>query len=496
MISWETIAADLRYLYPEIILIATMLVVMIAEIIPVTNKRLVIPFLSLAGLLVSMFFTFPLLDDPVRSLFSGMMVVDHMGVFFRIFFAFSSIIIVLLSLTTFKKSGEYYALLLATTTGMYFMASSTHIIMIAISLEIVGIASYVLAGFRRNELRSSEASLKFMLYGAVSTGIMLYGFSFLYGISGEGNIYAIRDYIIANPVNDLLLFVSVLFVMAGIGYKITMVPFHFWCPDVYEGAPTPVTTFFSVGPKVAGIALLARFVYAGLSTQVGGTGLQWESIGSVELPLLLAGLSAVTMTIGNLSALQQTNLKRLLAYSSIAHAGYILMGFTVFNGDGLNAILFYAVVYLFMNFGAFIIVDGVALKLKSEEISRYRGLGSRSPYTAFALTIFLVSLTGIPPTAGFIGKVLIFAAVIESKLYWLAIVGALNAAVSLFYYFKIAKAMYFTQPEEGLDTSFSVSRMHTVLVTALLIPTIFFGIFWNTLHDWTQYGIEIMQNIN
>jgi NADH-quinone oxidoreductase subunit N len=496
MISWETIAADLGYLYPEIVLMITMLVVMIAEIIPGTNKRLVIPFLSLAGLLVSMSLTFPLLDDPGRSLFSGMMVVDHFGVFFKIFFAFSSIIIVFLSLTTFQRSGEYYTLLLAATVGMYFMASSTHIVMIAISLEIVGIASYVLAGFRKNELRSSEASLKFMLYGAVSTGIMLYGFSFLYGISGEGNIYAIRDYIVANPVNDLLLFVSVLFVMAGIGYKITMVPFHFWCPDVYEGAPTPVTTFFSVGPKVAGIALMIRFVYAGLSTQIGGTELQWQSIGTLEVPLLLAGLSAVTMTIGNLAALQQTNLKRLLAYSSIAHAGYILMGFTMLNGDGLNAILFYSVVYLFMNFGAFVIVDGVALKIKSEDISRYQGLGFRSPYVAFAFIIFLMSLTGIPPTAGFIGKVLIFAAVIKSNLYWLAVVGALNAAISLFYYFKIAKAMYMTKPEEGFDKKFSISRMHTVLVTALLIPTIILGIFWDTLHDWTQYGIEIMQNIN
>ncbi len=496
MISWETIVADLRYLYPEIALTVSILVVLLAEIIPGIGKRLVIPFLSLGGLLLATILSFPLLDEQGRSLFSGMMVVDPMGVFFKIFFTFSSAIIVILSFATFKKSGEYYALILATTIGMCFMATSTHIVMIAISLEIVGISSYVLAGFRKNEIRSSEASLKFMLYGAVSTGVMLYGFSFLYGITGEGTIYAIRDYLAANTVNDVLLLMSVLFVIAGIGYKITIVPFHFWCPDVYEGAPTPITTFFSVGPKVAGIALLARFVFTGVSVQTGGETFRWESVGTLELPLILAVLSAVTMTVGNLGALQQTNLKRLLAYSSIAHAGYILMGFTMFDSEGLSAVLFYSIVYLFMNFGAFIVIDGVALRIKSEQIDHYRGLGSRSPYIAFAFIIFLISLTGIPPTAGFIGKLLIFGAVIKNKLYWLAVVGVLNSAVSLFYYFRIAKAMYFTKAEDGYDSAVSVPTLHTVLITALLIPTVLFGVFWNTLSNWAQFGIDFIQNIH
>ena len=492
--DFQEILRDLNYFYPEIVLTVTILAVLIAELFPAVNKKLVIPYLSLAGLLISMLFAFQLLGDQSRFIFTGMMIVDHIGVFFRIFFAISSAIIVLLSMPTFKRSGEYYSLLLMTTLGMYFMASSTHIVMIALSLEIVGVACYVLAGFRRFELRSSEASLKYMLYGAVSTGVMLYGFSFLYGITGEANIYSIRDYLLTHPGNDFLLLVSLLLIMAGIGYKITMVPFHFWCPDVYEGAPTPVTTFFSVGPKVAGVALLTRFLFAGVSEQISTS--EWVSIGDINLPFLLAVLSAVTMTIGNLTALGQKNLKRMLAYSGIAHAGYILMGFTMLTGDGLHAVFFYVVVYLFMNFGAFVIIDAIALRLKSEDIDRYRGLATRAPYLSFALTVFLISLTGIPPTGGFVGKVLLFAAVIDSKLYWLAVIGILNTAVSLYYYFRIVKAMYFKEPDSAGGSVLTVPAIHVFLVTILLIPTIFFGVYWGPLREWTSFGISFMLNVN
>lgn len=506
MIDINEILRDLTYFYPEIVLTVAVLFVLIADLIPNINKKLIIPLLSLAGLLLSMIFSFQLFEKLARLheifnvqerfLFSNMIIVDHLSVFFRVFFALSSAIIVLLSIPTFKRAGEYYALLLVATLGMYLMASSTHIIMIALSLEIVGIACYVLAGYRRSEHRSSEAALKYMLYGAVSTGIMLYGFSFLYGISGEVNIYKIRETLMLEPVDNLLLLVSVIFVLAGIGYKIAMVPFHFWCPDVFEGAPTPITTFFSVGPKVAGVALLIRFIFAGISVQVSETVEQWISIGDIDLSLVLAVLSAVTMTLGNTAALGQRNLKRLLAYSSIAHAGYILMGFTMFTGAGINAVLFYVIVYLFMNFGAFIVVDGVALRLKSENIDQYRGLASRAPYLCFALTVFLISLTGIPPTAGFIGKVLLFAAVIDSKLYWLAVIGAVNVVVSLYYYFRIVKAMYLEKSISADDSALAVPRMHIFLITFLLIPTIYFGLFWSHLLEWTTFSFNFMLSID
>ena len=492
MININTLVQDLGFFYPEIILTATFLAVLLADIFPFSNKDKIIPFISLAGLLLSIYFSFQLIEVQDRFLFGKMMIVDHLSVFFRIFFAFSSLIIVLLSMPTFKRSGEYYALILMTTLGMYFMASSTHIVMIVISLEIVGVSSYVLAGFRRSEQRSSEASLKFMLYGAVSTGVMLYGFSFLYGITGSANLYGIREYLLQFPVNDLMVFMSMLFILAGIGYKITMVPFHFWCPDVYEGAPTPVTAFFSVGPKVAGIALLIRFLYAGLSEQLSGVTNTWVPVIGVDIALLLAILSAVTMTLGNLAALGQTNIKRLLAYSSIAHAGYILMGFTIFSSEGVYAVLFYVVTYLFMNFGAFIVVDAIALRLKSEDIEKYRGLGTRAPFMAFSLTIFLIALTGLPPTAGFVGKLLIFASVIDKQLYWLAVVGVLNTAVSLYYYFRIPKAMYFKEVSKDDDSTLVVSRMHTVLVAVMLFLTLYFGLFWEPLRDWTTFGINFM----
>lgn len=506
MFDINEILRDLKYFYPEIVLTVTILLVLIAELIPNINKKLIIPLISLAGLLFSMFFSFQLfeklerlheiLNVQERFLFSDMIVVDHLGVFFRVLFALTSAIIVLLSIPTFKRAGEYYALLLTSTLGMYLMASSTHIIMIALSLEIVGIACYVLAGYRRAERRSSEAALKYMLYGVVSTGIMLYGFSFLYGCTGKLNIYEIREALMMETLDNLLLLVSVIFILVGIGYKIAMVPFHFWCPDVYEGAPTPITTFFSVGPKVAGIALLIRFIFAGMSVQVNDAVEQWVSIGNTNLPFMFAVLSAITMTLGNAAALAQRNLKRLLAYSSIAHTGYILMGFAMFTGAGINAVLFYVIVYLFMNFGAFIVVDGVALRLKSENIAQYRGLAARAPYLCFAFTVFLISLTGIPPTAGFISKVLLFAAVIDSKLYWLAVVGAANVVVSLYYYFRIIKAMYLEKSISTDDSALAVPRMHIFLITSLLIPTIYFGLFWSPLREWTTFSLNFLVGVD
>ncbi|MFC1513956.1 NADH-quinone oxidoreductase subunit N [candidate division KSB1 bacterium] len=486
------ILRDLSYIYPEIILTVFILVVLVIDLIPKLSKMSLTPYVSFAGLILTMVFALSQIGTADKTVFYNMLVIDQFSVFFRIFLPLSSAIIVILSMVTFKKSGEYYTLILATTLGMVLMTSSIHIASIILSLELVGICCYVLAGYRRSEMRASEASLKYMLYGAVSTGIMLFGFSYLYGLTGQVNLYSIRGVLLTGLFQNSTLFVAVLFILAGIGYKIAMVPFHFWCPDVYEGAPTPITTFFSVGPKVAGIALLARFLFGGLSSQVDKGGLFWMPAGDIELPFLIAVLSAITMTVGNLAALGQKNIKRLLAYSSIAHAGYIMMGFAMFNGQGMNAILFYVIVYMFMNFGAFIVVDGIALKLKSENIDKYNGLASRAPYMAFAMTVFLVSLTGLPPTAGFIGKMLIFAAVIESKIYWLVIIGALNAVVSLYYYFRIAKAMYLTENTSGDTSAVNVSKIHFALVTILLIPTVYFGLFWTPLREWTTFGINFL----
>jgi NADH-quinone oxidoreductase subunit N len=487
-----TILQDLQFFYPEITLTVTILAIIIIELVIGQKNRLIIPLVSAAGLIISAIFSLQLLSVPEHFIFSNMIIIDKLGIFFRVFFSIATTIIVILSYETFKRSGEYYILLISAVFGMYLMATSTHIASIVLALEIVGISCYVLAGYNRNELRSSEASLKYMLYGAVSTGVMLYGFSFLYGLTGETNLYMIRASLpLTVGFDTMLLFVSVLFIFAGIGYKIAIVPFHFWCPDVYEGSPTPVTTFFSVVPKVAGIALLARFLFAGLSEQLSPVVEQWVIYENMDLPFLLAILSAVTMTLGNLAALGQTNVKRLLAYSSIAHAGFILMGFTVFNGFGLNAVLFYSVVYMFMNFGAFILVDAIASRINSENIKDFKGLWKRAPYMSILFTIFLVSLTGLPPTAGFIGKFLIFFAVIEAKLYWLAVIGALNSVVSLYYYFRIPKAMFLSgDPVDSGKITFS--GIHLSLATLLMIPTLYFGVLWGWLIKITSFGINFL----
>ncbi|MCP4727098.1 MAG: NADH-quinone oxidoreductase subunit N [bacterium] len=483
---------DIQYFYPELVLGITILVVIIADLVTSLDKKLVNPLLSIIGLIISIYFSIQLLDIPDRMIFGNMLIIDKFSIFFRIFFAFSTVIIILISLPTFKKSGEYYALLISATLGMYLMAASVHIAMIILALEMVGLCCYILAGYRKYELRSSEAALKYMLYGAVSTGVMLYGFSFLYGITNQTDLYAIGEALRASNVDSFVLMISVLFILAGLGYKIAMVPFHFWCPDVYEGAPTPITTFFSVGPKVAGVALLARFIYAGLSSQIGVTAESWASLNELDLPFLLAVLSAITMTIGNFSALAQKNMKRMLAYSSIAHAGYILMGFAIFTGQGLTAILFYAIVYMFMNFGAFAVVDALAHKIKSEELEDYRGISKRAPFLCFAMVVFLLSLTGLPPTAGFIGKFMIFASLINGKLYWLAIIGALNSVVSLYYYFRVAKAMYLKDAKDTEAEPIQSSAIHLVVITLLLIPTIIFGIFWSPLVTLTSFGFNFV----
>ncbi len=486
---------DLQYFYPELALSVTILVVIVADLITSLDKKIINPLLAVTGLVVSIYFAFQLIDIPQKHIFGNMLTIDNFSVFFKIFFAFSTMIIILLSWQTFKKSGEYYALLVGATLGMSLMAASIHIAMIILSLELVGISCYVLAGYRKFELRSSEAALKYMLYGAVSTGVMLYGFSFLYGMTNETNLYAIGEALRTANTDSFVLLVSVIFILAGVGYKIAMVPFHFWCPDVYEGAPTPITTFFSVGPKVAGIALLARFVFVGLSAQIGtGADSKWESLNNIDLPILIAFLSAVTMTLGNLSALAQKNLKRLLAYSSIAHAGFIMMGFALFTSEGLSAILFYAITYMFMNFGAFAVVDALSHKLKSEDLEDYRGIAKRAPFLCAAMTVFLVSLTGLPPTAGFIGKFMIFAAAINSKLYWLALVGALNSVVALYYYFRVAKAMYFKDPVTDDAAPITVSRIHLVVISLMLVPTLYFGLFWSPLVKWTSVGLNFFVN--
>ncbi len=482
--------SDLRHFRPEATLCATFLLALLADLI-VRGRHAAAPFLvSLAGTLLALGFAVADLPETPHTILGSLVIVDGLAAFFRILFIFIGLVTILFSWSSEEimgrkreHKGEYYFLIVLMTAGMAVMAEARDIIMLYLSVEMVGLASYVLAGYMRTSLRSTEASLKYVIYGAVSSGIMLYGLSLLYGLTGESTFAGIREAILAGGVDTFTLLVITVLVLAGLGYKIAMVPFHFWCPDVYEGSPTPVTAIFSVGPKAAGFALMIRFFYTTMLSGPDGA----ASVASAELlqkidwPLLIALLSVVTMTYGNVVALRQSNVKRLLAYSSIAHVGYLLMGFLLLTPAGLQAILFYLLVYALMNLGAFLFVVAINNRLRSEELSDYAGLGLRAPWAAAMMTLFLFSLTGLPPTAGFIGKFYLFAEVIHREYFWLAVVGVLNSVISLFYYMKICRAMYFTAAPEGADGTLRVAPLHMVVLAVLAVPTLVFGVYWSPL---------------
>jgi NADH-quinone oxidoreductase subunit N len=478
--------ASLQYFYPELLLSLGIIAVLLADLfLPQSRKGWLagITGIILAGTLAATLAQYSLGE---AALFTRMLALDPLAIFFKILFVISTGLVVTASTTSFRNSGEFYTLILTATLGMFLLAGATDLVMVFLAFEVLSIPSYLLAGFYKSKLTSSEASLKYILYGAFSTGLMVYGMSLLYGLTGATNLYDIHASIVAAGSSPML-FVSLVLILAGIGYKISMVPFHFWCPDVYEGAPTAVAAFFSVGPKAAGFALLTRLLIGVMSTaQID----RWLPIGDIQWPTLIAILATLSMTLGNFAALGQKNVKRLLAYSAIAHAGYILMGFAVVTAIGLQAVLLYLVIYMIMNLGAFLLVDGIGGKIGSDALEDYRGFGSRSPFVAVALTVFLVSLTGLPPTAGFIGKFYLFAALVDEQLYWLAIVGALNSVVSLFYYASIFRAMYL---EKGTATGpVSLSRAHVTIAVVLVVPTVLLGIFFEPLIQWTEISLQFL----
>jgi len=491
--SWS----DLGYWRPELTLLSTFLVALIGDLI-VRGRRPWVPFtLALAGMLLALGFAVADLGEPAHTVMGSLIIVDGLASFFRILFLVAGLATVLFSWTSEEimgvkreAKGEYYALLTLLTGGMCVMAEARDILMLFLSMELVGLTSYVLAGYMRTSLRSTEAAVKYVIFAAVSSGIMLYGLSLFYGLTGETTFVGIREALFANPPHPYALLVVVVLVLVGMGYKIAAVPFHHWAPDVYEGAPTPVTAIFSVGPKAAGFALMIRFFYTTLvaGPEAAGTS---NLLRLVDWPLLIALLSAVTMTYGNLVALRQSNVKRMLAYSSIAHVGYILMGFLLLTSDGLQAILFYLLVYMLMNLGAFLFVVAINNHLRSEELTDYAGLGFRAPWLATMMFVFLISLTGLPPTAGFIGKFFLFKAVLAQEWYWLAILAGLNSVISLFYYMRVTKAMFFTAPAEsdGAAAPLAIKPLEYVVLAALCIPTIGLGIWWGPVRDFADQAI-------
>jgi NADH-quinone oxidoreductase subunit N len=440
------------------------------------------------------------------GLFLGMAAIDPFANFFKAFFLIGSIPVIFLTYLSKqlegRRMGEYYFILLASVFGGMLMASATHFLMLFLSLEILSVCSYVLVGYLRTDRKGAEAALKYIIYGSIAAAIMAYGFSLWFGLTGSGEISSLAK-VLWNPSSEvytenallmraqLTVTFALLFIFAGFAYKMSTIPMHFWAPDVYEGAPTAVTAYLSVVSKAAGFAIALRFLQS-LAGSTGALGpadaarAVWQA---VDWRLILIVIAIATMTLGNLAALWQTNLKRLMAYSSIAHAGYLMMGLSILGlpteYGGMQTIAFYLLAYLAMNFGAFAVVILVENRLNSVDIDDYKGLGRRAPFMSLALTVFLFSLIGIPPTAGFMGKLHLFMGVLDvaSDLqragdagawayYLLAFAAVVNTAVSAYYYLRIAKAMYFDRVETAAGDLRSPA-LGGLVVAALLILTFY-----------------------
>jgi NADH-quinone oxidoreductase subunit N len=497
----EQILKDLPYLAPEIALTITLLVAIIADLI-FRRSPMVVASLAMVGLILTGVLVLGQAGVHV-SIFSNMLAVDPFAFYFKLVVLLTAILVMVFSLfsaelnTAGRSLGEYYSLLIGLTLGLFLLAGASNLLMVYLAIELSSLTSYVLSGYTREAPDSSEASLKYVIYGALSSGLMLYGLSILYGLTGSLNLYVINQaaprVIAAGGASSFLLLLAGILILVGFGYKISAVPFHYWAPDVYEGAPITITAYLSVASKAAGFAVLIRFfkvVFIDLaSTQAsGGT---WTTLRGVDWVSLVAVLSVLTMTIGNLIAIWQSNLKRLLAYSSIAHAGYMLMGVVVLSNDGVTAILVYFVVYLFMNLGAFYCVMLVANKIGSEDIEDYRGLGARAPFLTVAFAIFLISLTGLPPTAGFIGKLYLFAALINHGWIWLAVVGAINSVISLYYYVRILRNMYLRASDQPAGAPLQFGGMQIATVLVLLVPTLILGVYFSPLVELAQASVKM-----
>jgi NADH-quinone oxidoreductase subunit N len=481
---------------PELLLSVLFLVMIIADLVlSAPSKRSLIPSIALIGFGLTGVFVYQQQSMASTDIFLGMYAIDPFAIFFKYLFLASGALAVLLTLDSdeinepvTRSIGEYYAILVAMVLGMFLMASATDMLMMFIALELVSISSYVLAGYLKGQVKSSEASLKYIIYGAVSSGLMVYGMSLMYGLTGQTNLYRIAEFFRSNEPDSVVMLLSTLLIMGGFGYKIGAVPFHFWTPDVYEGAPTPVTAFLSVGSKAAGFAMMIRFFRVAVPNVPSG-----DSIG-VDWVSLLAFLALISMLLGNLTAIWQSSVKRMLAYSSIAHAGYLLLGVLVANDLGTQAVLFYLSAYTVMNVGAFFVVVLITNKIGSDDVNDYKGLGKRMPLAAAALTVFLISLTGLPPTIGFIGKYMIFTSLLGKGTLFLtlAIVGVLTSAVSLYFYFKIPLNMYLRDSEDGNESPLEVSLFSNSLAAFLMAITIVMGLFFVPLSDFAKQSVTIL----
>jgi NADH-quinone oxidoreductase subunit N len=392
------ITQSLHLFIPELIISATLVIIVMADLI--SGNKKILPYISVAGLVLAGYYVIDLFGINAFAFStrpsSGMMIVDSFGTFFKILIVVSSLFIIVFSASSkeikasMERHGEYYTLIFGMILGMFFIIAAADLIIIYLALELLSLSSYILAGFTKTSKRNSEAALKYVIYGAVASGIMLFGISLIFGLTGSTNLYEINSLMQLQEIQSVTFLLAGLLIFVGIGYKISAAPFHFWTPDVYEGAPVAITAYLSVASKAAGFALLIRFIKITFIKSVDSAG-YWHLIELFDWQMFIVMLSILTMTLGNFAALWQKNIKRMLAYSSIAHAGYLLLGLAVLSNQGLLAILVYFAVYAFMNLGAFLVVMIIANKTGSEELDDYNGIGYSAPLLGVSLTIFMIS---------------------------------------------------------------------------------------------------------
>ena len=461
---------------PELMIVLTILCVFIAE--SISSYRSSTYMISIAGLL----FTGILLlfsHSSTSLLFEGMIINDSLSIFFKWLILISTLSIVLISKkdnsVVSEVKGEYYAMLLIIMLGMFAMVSAKNLLMVYLAIEMVSIPSYIIAGISKNDRESNEASLKYVIYGSFASGIMLYGLSYLYGMAGslDINIVAAK---LASYDASITVYMIIIFVLVGFGYKISMVPFHYWTPDVYQGAPITVTAFLSVAPKAAGFAILIRFFYT----------LFIDNVDILQWPQLIAFMSALTMTVGNVLALNQTNIKRLLAYSSISHVGFMLVAFSIVSLDSVVSILFYVFFYLFMNLSAFYMAIYMSNNYNADELDDWNGIGLKAPVLSFFMVLSLASLAGLPPTSGFIAKVYVLRNLFSDATFlWLGLVAIINTVISLYYYFKIVRAMYFMKNDDLVYKKCNQVLFWSIIVFSL--QNIIFYLYWPNLIKSLNY---------
>jgi NADH-quinone oxidoreductase subunit N len=454
-------------LAPTLIVAGTGMLVLLLDLLPPRDSKTHLGTLALAGLCAALLVTILRWGSGGRA-FRDMIVLDHHALFFHIVIAYAAALVVLLSMDYLRRvgaeTGEYYALVLFSTSGMLLLASAGDLIVVFLGIELMSLSLYVLTGLFRHDLESTEASMKYFLLGAFASAFLLYGIALVYGTTGTTNFDRIAGAVAARP-HDPLMLVGLGLILVGFGFKISAVPFHMWAPDVYQGAPTSVTALIATGSKAAMLAVTIRLIVSAFR----GAQPDWG--------VLLWVLAALTMTVGNVVAIAQSNLKRMLAYSSVAHVGYMLVGLVAGGIPGASAVLFYVFAYVFTTIGTFGVItlcerDG----LEAVEVGDYAGLGRRSPLLALVLSLFLLSLVGIPPLAGFVGKFYVFGSAVRAGYLWLALIAVLNSALAAYYYLRVIVYMYMREPEETTAATYTPSFAGLLALTVSLAGIVLLGV--------------------